>query len=183
MAGVFAPLQLGVGVSGGAEAAVHRYLSTMPDIHVVVKLDFTNAFNSLRRDCMLEAIARDVPELYRFVYASYTVEPILQHGSGTVRSREGPQQGDPLGPLEFCCTIHPLLERLRSELRIGFLDILTLGGDSDIVVSDVYLIEKEAAAFGLTLNKSRPRSRGLVLVMASLQMLCLASRLKPWLRP
>jgi len=158
MAGVFAPLQLGVGVSGGAEAAVHaarRYISTMPDSHVVVKLDFTNAFNTLRRDCMLEAVARDVPELYRFVYASYTVEPILQHGFGVLRSREGPQQGDPLGPLEFCSTIQPLLERLRSELRIGFLDDLTLGGDRDVVASDVDLIDRESAALGLTLNKSK----------------------------
>lgn len=158
MAAVLAPLQLGVGVPGGAEAAIHatrRYVSTMPDSHVVVKLDFTNAFNTLRRDCMLEAVASEVPELYRFVYASYAVEPILDYGAGTVRSREGPQQGDPLGPLEFCVTIQPLLKRLQSELRIGFLDDLTLGGYSDVVASDVDLIDREAAALGLKLNKSK----------------------------
>ena len=40
--------QLGVGVSGGAEAAVHatrRLLQNLPPGHVVVKLDFLNAFN------------------------------------------------------------------------------------------------------------------------------------------
>ena len=66
MSQILSPLQLGVGVPGGAEAALHaarRYVSQMPDSHVVVKLDFTNAFNTLRRDCLLEAIARDVPEL------------------------------------------------------------------------------------------------------------------------
>ena len=44
------PLQLGVATPGGCEAAVHatrRYLATMPDDSVVVKLDFSNAFNSL----------------------------------------------------------------------------------------------------------------------------------------
>jgi hypothetical protein len=48
MSQVLSPLQLGVGVSGGAEAAIHatrRYVTSMPDSHVVVKLDFANAFN------------------------------------------------------------------------------------------------------------------------------------------
>jgi hypothetical protein len=51
MSQILSPLQLGVGVPGGAEAAIHaarRYVSQMPDSHVVVKLDFTNAFNTLR---------------------------------------------------------------------------------------------------------------------------------------
>ena len=44
------PIQVGVGVSGGAEAIVHatrRIVSELPRIgHVMVKLDFANAFNS-----------------------------------------------------------------------------------------------------------------------------------------
>ena len=58
MAAALAPLQLGVSVVAGAEAAIHatrRYVINMPANHVVVKLDFTNAFNTLRRDAMLEA--------------------------------------------------------------------------------------------------------------------------------
>jgi len=75
-------LQIGVGVLGGAEAASHaarRYVSNMPEDHVIIKLDFKDAFNSLRRDAMLEAAERDVPELYRFAYAAYTVEPLFQY--------------------------------------------------------------------------------------------------------
>ena len=55
----------------GAEAAVHavhRYLDDMsnyPD-KVVVKLDFKNAFNCLRRGRMLEAVQEWIPELYKF---------------------------------------------------------------------------------------------------------------------
>ena len=104
MAAVLSPLQLGIGVPGGAEAAIHavrRYVTTMPDSHVVVKLDFANAFNTLRRDCLLEAAALEVPELYRFIHAAYTIEPILQYGSDSIRSQEGPQQGDPLGPIRY----------------------------------------------------------------------------------
>jgi len=63
----FAPVQLGVGVPCGAEAAVHatrRYVMSMQNENVFVKIDFSNAFNSLRRDCMLEAVAKDLPEIY-----------------------------------------------------------------------------------------------------------------------
>jgi len=52
----FHPCQLGVGIPSGCEAAVHsarRYLETMPADHVMVKLDFANAFNSLHRYDML----------------------------------------------------------------------------------------------------------------------------------
>ena len=47
------PVQVGVGVSGGAEAAVHpvrRFVETLEDDNVLVKLDFANAFNTIRRD-------------------------------------------------------------------------------------------------------------------------------------
>ena len=50
--------QLGVGAPGGCEAAVHatrRFLTNMP-ADILVKLDFTNAFNCVRRDAVLAAI-------------------------------------------------------------------------------------------------------------------------------
>ena len=51
------PSQVGVGESGGAEAAVHAarcLLLNLPDNHVFVRLDFfSSAFNSVRRDAIL----------------------------------------------------------------------------------------------------------------------------------
>src|SRR6218665_137152 len=61
-----APLQIGVGVPEGAEAACHaarRFLKTMPTDSIMVKLDFKNAFNSLHRDRMLLALEEIAPEL------------------------------------------------------------------------------------------------------------------------
>jgi len=43
--------QTGVRVSGGAEAAVHamrRLVENLPSDRVIVKLDFSNAFNCIR---------------------------------------------------------------------------------------------------------------------------------------
>ena len=66
------PIQVGVGVSGGAKAAIHAMrccVSTMPDDHVLVKLDFSNAYNTVRRDAVLWTVAATkLPELYRFVH-------------------------------------------------------------------------------------------------------------------
>jgi len=62
-----------------------------------------------------------------------------------VFSQEGPQQGDPLGPLLFCNTIHPLLQSLEANLSLGFLDDLSLGGPESVVADDVSKISKEGA--------------------------------------
>ena len=155
---LLAPIQLGVGVPGGAEAAVHatrRWVTSMPTDCVLVKLDFTNAFNTLRRDSLLEAVARDIPELYSFAHASYSCRPMLRHGSSIIRSEEGTQQGDPMGPLEFCIALQPILSELKSELRVAFLDDLTLGGKVDVVAHDVQHIAHEAAKLGLELNRAK----------------------------
>ncbi len=93
--------QLGFGVAGGAEAAAHAvrcFLSNLSPNEVFVKLDFTNAFNSIRRDCVLEAVARFVPELMAFVSSAYAETSVLSFGEFLVESAEGVQQGDPLGP-------------------------------------------------------------------------------------
>ena len=58
---------MGVGIPGGCEAAIHsarRFLQFLPPDHVMVKLDFSNAFNSLHRSYMLLSVFSQLPELY-----------------------------------------------------------------------------------------------------------------------
>jgi len=121
-----------------------------------VKLDFANAFNSVRRDALLEAVARDIPELYRFMYATYEkCNPILKFGDFVISSAEGVQQGDPFGPLEFCLVINPLIRSLSSELCVGFRDDLTLGGLATTVAEDITNITDIGRQLGLELNASK----------------------------
>ena len=101
----FAPLQVGIAAPGGAEAAVHaarNFVTNMQSDQIFVKLDFANAFNTLRSDVMLQAVYDIIPELYACVHQSYSEESTLLFGQFMVRSQMGPQQGDPLGPLLFC---------------------------------------------------------------------------------
>ncbi len=77
MAALLAPHQLGYGVSGGAKAAVHaarKFLSNLDPEHAIVTLDFSNAFNSIRRDSMLEAIRSHAPSIYPLVHTAYSVQ-------------------------------------------------------------------------------------------------------------
>ena len=56
MSTYLAPLQLGYGTPHGVECTTHAarlFLHSMHVDHILLKLDFTNTFNSLRRDKML----------------------------------------------------------------------------------------------------------------------------------
>ena len=85
----YAPIQLGVGVSGSYESAVHVtrcFMESMPNEFIIAKLDFTNAFNNLRRNAMPEAVCKTVPEIYKFCYLSYDQLTKLRYGSRTISS-------------------------------------------------------------------------------------------------
>ena len=72
---VLKPVKVGVSISGGAEAAVHavrRFVETIEDDNVLVKLEFANAFNTIRRDSILETKAEKTPELYKFVLTTHS---------------------------------------------------------------------------------------------------------------
>ena len=71
---------------------------------------------SVETECW--SVQRLAPELSAFVHSAYSASSTLFWGGGeeTLVSAEGIQQGDPLGPLLFCLTIHELCSKLRSEL-------------------------------------------------------------------
>jgi hypothetical protein len=72
---------VGVGEAGGCEAAAHAargFLYKMDDESIFVKLDFSNAFNSLYRDQMLPSVFTILPELAPFCSLAYS-EPSNLH--------------------------------------------------------------------------------------------------------
>ena len=69
-----------------------------------------------------------------------------------VYAAEGVQQGDSLGPLLFCLTIHPLLQDIKAEFVSGYLDDIGLGGPVNVVTADIRQLENKVCQFGLHLN-------------------------------
>ena len=158
MASLLSPVQLGFGVPHGAEAAVRAtrlYLNNLPPDYVLLKLDFANAFNTIRRDKMLESVKEFAPEIFPFVHSCYSDMSYLRFGSTDLHSLEGIQQGDPLGPLLFCLTIHSLTVQLKSELKIFYLDDGTIGGAQSSVLADLKNVECIARQLGLLLNYNK----------------------------
>ena len=131
------------------------YLQNIASDHILIKLDFQNAFNSLRRDKMLDAVKNVVSEMFDFVSSAYACPSLLFCRDHTLLSAEGVQQGDPLGPLLFCITIQPLIQRLHSDFSVFYLDDGTIGGSRDEILADLQLMEDEPATLGLKLNHSK----------------------------
>jgi hypothetical protein len=158
LSNMLSPLQLGIGVRGGCEAAVHatrRFLAQIQDGEVVAKLDFSNAFNTLRRDDILDAVATHIPEILHFCLLSYSTPSHLLFDNHIITSSEGVQQGDPLGPFLFCITLHPILSSLSSKLTLGYLDDITIGGMMDTVADDIDLVRSAGERLGLNLNAKK----------------------------
>jgi len=157
-ASLLAPRQLGFGVSGGAEAAVRaarRFLDNMQRGQLFLKIDFRNAFNTLRRDAILDSIAKHFPELLPYAASTISSPSDLQFGKFVLLSEEGAQQGDPLGPLYFCLVFKELLESLQSELVLGYLDDVAIGDSAATVLNDFIHLETTANQLGLEVKRSK----------------------------
>ena len=127
----------------------------MPADNIIVKLEFSNAFNSLHRDYMLERVSEVIPDMYKFCHLAYKKHSMLQFSEFYLTSQEGFQQGDHLGGLLFCLAIHPILHSITSRLTIGFMDNITREGTRKEVSDDVQLFKEEEIKIGLRLNETK----------------------------
>ena len=104
---------------------------------------------------MLKEVAKHIPEIYKFCHLAYAGGSILRFDTYSINSEQGAQQGDPLGPLLFCLSLHPILQSTSVDLTIGYLDDVTLGGEINLVVHDVELIRQEGAKIALKFNATK----------------------------
>ena len=145
--------QLGCGVPMGTETAAHAaciFLHHLQPGHLLLKLDFKNAFNCLHRQKI--AVRDQLPELFPLVLSAYSAPSCLFFGQEIIQSTEGVQQGYSLGPLLFCITIHNMVQQLCSQLNVFYLDYGNLGGSLDVVLQNFHSVEHTAGELGLQLN-------------------------------
>ena len=75
-AALFQPHQLGVGLPRGGEIAAHALRHYVSCDHeedkLIMKIDYSNAFNTLRRDEILSKVAEHVPAIFNMVWQAYS---------------------------------------------------------------------------------------------------------------
>ena len=130
-------------------------MNNLPSGHVVIKLDFSNAFNCIRWDLILDSIAANISEIYRLVYCAYLCEPVLSFGGHEVLSSKGAQQGDPYGLWSSVRQFIQFLLKLYSTVKMGFMDDVTLSRDLHTVEKDVLNIIESCSETGLRLNTDK----------------------------
>ena len=145
----------------GCEAAVHAVRAYTTDAArsiqptVIVKLDVSNAFNTVRRDSMLEAARARVPAIYLLVWQAYCSASPLYIGDLKIWSRTGIQQGDPLSSLLFSLAIDDVATQTSTGVNIWYLDDATIGGPLQQVASNIERIDRQLEERGLRMNSRK----------------------------
>ena len=122
---------------------------------MLVKVDFQNAFNNIRRDHILHSVKESYPEMYPFVWQAYEKSSNLFYGDYIIHSSSGLQQGDPLGPFLFALGIQPLISQLKSKLNTWYVDDGAVADEPSIVKEDLITIIREGSKIGLILNTGK----------------------------
>ena len=112
-ADLFNTKQLGVAVKGGAESIVHATRTSFEKLQKnsrILKIDFQNALNSVKRSRVLEAVAKFLPIIAPFANFCYSQQSHLHFNNRYLSSQSVGQQGDPLGPLLFSLALWPIIK-------------------------------------------------------------------------
>ena len=161
---LLSPLQLGVSVRGGCEAIVHatsHLMSSLPNKQRwSMQLDFINAFNNINREAMYAEVRHHLPGLSAWMEACYSCQPLLHLGTNSIHSCCGVQQGDPLGPLGFALTLHPIVEHIKAEvptlaLNAWYLDDGILVGSPEDLLAALRIVETAGPSVGFHLNRGK----------------------------
>jgi hypothetical protein len=128
---------------------------------VIFKIDFKNAFNLASRARILALVTEHFPEIARWAYWCYGQpggeDPMLWFAEWVMTSKEGVQQGDPLGPLLFSLVIQKLIAAINARcpglaLNLWYLDDGVLAGRTADVAVALAVIAELGPDLGLELN-------------------------------
>ena len=152
---------------------VRELLRADPSEHAIL-VDCTNAFNSVRRQCIRDVLMSSSRfNSLRALFNAFYVEQgdLIIRGDGeehpVISSTEGVRQGDVLGPLFFCLALRPAvaraLERFNEmvagsgkQVRVfAYMDDVTIVGKTGPAFEFYTLLSQELAHIGLAVNNAK----------------------------
>ena len=109
---------------------------------------------------MFVEFRRHLPGLSAWMESCYSGQALLLLGNEVVHSCYGVQQGDPLGPLGFALTLHPIIQRIRTAiptlaLNAWYLNDGTLSGSPEDLSAALRIVESEGPSIGLHFNLTK----------------------------
>ncbi|KAL0208313.1 hypothetical protein P9112_010900 [Eukaryota sp. TZLM1-RC] len=155
------PFQFGIKTVEGASVAsmTSDVFFNSQQHQYIFNLDFKNAFNSVKRNCIFDVLLHDFPELTAYFYLFYGKKSDLIFDSFTLESSSGVKQGDPLGPLLFCLAIHNIIKMTQQDfpdLRIvAYMDDISIIGSFESISRVSEDIAAKYKEIGLALNPSK----------------------------
>ncbi|KAL0205955.1 hypothetical protein P9112_001262 [Eukaryota sp. TZLM1-RC] len=154
-------MQFGIQTIDGASVAAltSDLFFNSKENNFIFNLDFSNAFNSVRRKAIFEVIQKHFPELSSYFYLFYGKPSELVYDVFSLKSPSGVKQGDPLGPLLFCISIQESLivinEKYPSLKIVGYTDDISLIGHFSFVQKASNKFAEQYEIIGLHLNPKK----------------------------
>jgi len=153
----------GVGCPGGVEVVSHSLRDALlrhKDSNMaLLKIDFKNAFNLVERDKFIKAVSARFPALESWTRWCYEDSPLLIYDhSRCFLSQCGVQQGDPLGPLYFCCALQSLVDgiaTLNPSYQKWYMDDGGIIGDKEMLLKVWDILKADGPDLGMLLNPSK----------------------------
>ena len=150
----------GVGCPGGVEVVAHSLRDTLrrhkDSDFALLKIDFRNAFNLLERDTFVKAASARFPGMELWTRWCYQSPPLLIYNHEHLfYSACGVQQGDPLGPLYFCCGLQSLVDKIKALNPVyqkWYMDDGGIVGPVDLLLKAWNILKTDGPPLGLHLN-------------------------------
>jgi hypothetical protein len=175
---LFRGTQFGVANKNGIEKIIHAmrelWEAQADEDWGFFQYDAVNAFNTVRRKAILDALEEKFEALVPFFLALYQPKSFLRVrqnvGFVVMLSQEGVQQGDPLGPFLFCVALSLVMDKISdidAVLNLAYMDDITSAGPMktirDAIVPE---LEKAEQSIGLKTNRSKSIVDGRTVVPA-----------------
>ena len=156
---------------GGNEQIIHQIRADARGGKIVAALDATNAFNTVERSAIADALANfeQAAHLRGIFNATYHRESTLRLFNRTgfvdLISRRGVRQGDPLGPTLFAlATLRALTETKRlnpSVSLLAFADDVFITGENELDVNNaITCVSEQLRSIGVSLNLGKTKIIG-----------------------
>jgi len=171
-----APLQTAFAKGSPCEVVAMGVQAQVDALHgstgwLLLQVDLKNAFKSIVRPAILEALELHCPSMTPWVRQAFQPAPLLV-GREVIWSIRGVQQGYPLGPFLFAAGIHAALEALppRGTMHRWYLDDGVFMGSVVEVEGVLATLQQALPPLGLELTMRKTTVWGPVLVPATLPL-------------